>query len=152
MRRASAIYFLLTLTVFAAILASRRPARAALAAKAVEQVSLDDMIPSPEMSALFLEYNKKYFRGRLPVVPVFWSRHLLDEEDLMGWTLPAGHGRFVILLNKRMLDNGFENTSIATMLHESCHVAVFPKGMEHGPAFEKCMESLAARHVFAGIW
>lgn len=154
MRRASAIYFLFTLTVFAVILASRRPARAAPAvtATASEEITPDDMIPSPEMSALFLHFDKKYFRGRLPAVPVFWSRHLLDQEGLMGWTIPAGRGQFVILLNKRMLDNGFENTSISTLLHEICHVAVYPKGMEHGPAFNACMLRLAKSGAFTGVW
>jgi hypothetical protein len=141
MRRASAIYLLLTLAVAAAALAWRA------APVAIE----GDLARAPEMETLYEQNNKAYFSGRLPHARVFWSRDVLDEEGLMGLTVAPGHGVFIIMLDRKMLDDGFERTAQQTLLHESCHLKLWPY-TRHGPRFQRCMMSLAEKGAMSRLW
>lgn len=140
MRRHIAVFYLLFVIVFSVMLVE--VSLAALAFTAT--------VPAPEMAEEYAEFNRKYFSEKLPKnTVVVWSRELAAMGD-MGLTITDGE-RFTIFLDIQMKEIGYERAASETLLHEICHVDVFPYG-DHGGPFQGCMESLAKRGAFRAVW
>lgn len=77
------------------------------------------------VSQLFDEYNRRYWRGRLPRYRVI--RRALPP-DLLGRCSDA---RRTILLQKDLEPERMR----LTLLHEMCHIGAVGPGFDHGPRF-----------------
>lgn len=101
-------------------------------------------------------WNIRYFKGRLPDIPVGWSKtlHSNKRKTKLGSTwFDHESGRSV----KITLHPAYRNhRSIwqSTLLHEMVHVQQWrvPAKQAHGNKFNKRMKQLAAQGAFRHIW
>ncbi len=97
--------------------------------------------------------NHKYFRSRLPDIPVVWSKsHYGKRENRfgMGGTLFVGEPLKPV---KIMLNPKYRNANviwIGTLIHEMVHVEQWklPRRQAHGRKFEKRIRQLVARGAY----
>lgn len=143
MRVHIAVFYLLFLTLFSALFIETSLANLRMAAEPAAY-------PAPEMAAEYADINEKYFDSKLPKdTEVMWSRQLAVMGD-MGLTITDGE-RFTIFLDIQMKEIGYERASTEVLIHEICHVAVFPYE-EHGDPFQNCMSRLAKAGALADVW
>lgn len=98
-------------------------------------------------------FNRKYFAGRLPRVPVRFSLrsfpryHPLRDEAYA----QCKRGKpMAVFINPRFLGLGIPGFYRA-LLHEMVHIKLGEKA-QHGPRFQKEMRRLAALGAFDGYW
>ncbi|XP_033628508.1 sprT-like domain-containing protein Spartan [Asterias rubens] len=101
--------------------------------------------PSPDMRAMFLEFNDKYFWGRLAGVEVRWSPRMTLCAGLCCY---EGHGGLCsIRLSSPLLKLRPRKDLVETLLHEMIHAYLFVTANNkdhdgHGPEFCKHMNRL----------
>ncbi|VVB52861.1 Uncharacterised protein [uncultured archaeon] len=98
---------------------------------------------------LYRRYNRLYFRGKLPNIPVLFRKGLVEKYNAIGITQYEGKvpKRILIENTLRTWRGGFR----MTLLHEMVHVSL-PYKVDHGPRFEKGMLRLAKMRAFKGLW
>lgn len=101
--------------------------------------------------------NCRYFKSRLPDLPVNWghreygpkrARHWMGGTHFCGTPLKP----FKITLNPKYKDSYV--VWAQTLLHEMVHVQQWylPREQAHGRKFQKRMKQLAAAGAFNGLW
>lgn len=94
------------------------------------------------------EYNRLYFGGKLPSVPVKWSRkHTKDCRGCCEYD-----PKLAIYLNPRF--RGWERSWCFTLIHEMVHVEQRHdvRAKDHGHKFQKRMKQLVNQGAFADLW
>ena len=101
--------------------------------------------------------NGRYFRSRLPDIPVLWCRkHYQGPRNKH--TMGSSWFDAETKLPKRITLNMKYKTAFtlwaATLLHEMCHIEQWrvPSKQQHGRKFQNRMKQLAARGAFNGLW
>ena len=102
-------------------------------------------------------FNTRYFRGRLPKIPVRWVAPHARERSVIGCTRfrleEDGVERpYEICIHPRIKNEGA--IWVLTLLHEQVHVEQYkvPREQAHGRKFEKRMKQLAQQGAFRGLW
>lgn len=102
-------------------------------------------------------FNSRYFRGRLPKIPIKWSHDLGFEgnrKGILGSTHYDGvtNRPKLISLNPKYKSSG--TIWVTTLLHEMVHVEQWrtPAKQAHGHKFQKRMKQLANKGAFNGLW
>ena len=103
-------------------------------------------------------FNSRYFRNKLPKIPVKWSdpsgrRYTGESRGIMGATWFNGDGRpRMISLNPKYKSSG--TVWVTTLLHEMVHVEQYnlPAKQAHGRKFQKRMKRLANAGAFNHLW
>jgi hypothetical protein len=109
-------------------------------------------LPSDEdLAKQYAAINTQYFDGKLPTIPVRWEPELRRVGPMVAerFRLEGLTDGRLILVNPEVMDDpqGLRRT----LCHEMVHVAMFDKGVGHGPEFQQMLRSLADRGAFAGI-
>lgn len=96
-------------------------------------------------------FNGRYFRHRLPDIPVKWKKYL-TSRNFIGRTVGDKNGPQEIHLNPYYKKS--DSVWLRTLLHEMVHVELWhlPAKQVHGRKFENRMKVLAARGAFHGLW
>jgi hypothetical protein len=101
-------------------------------------------------------YNGRYFRGRLPDIPVEWSAKAFRKGDPNAGCLGVAWFESGVPLGIQLNVKYKEASAIwlRVLLHEMTHVeqASLPKAQAHGRKFNKRMKQLAAIGAFNGLW
>ena len=107
---------------------------------------------------LYLFLNSRYFRGRLPDIPVVWSakRHNGRENRNMGATIFQWGKDGVLRPTKIVLNPQYKNAFViwaGTLLHEMVHVQQWklPREQAHGRKFQKRIKQLVAVGAYNGL-
>jgi predicted SprT family Zn-dependent metalloprotease len=101
----------------------------------------------------FQHLNDGYFDGNLNPTKVFY-KNSPDGEDNMGET----YCTFTLGLTTTCsiyINPKYTNAPIVAeevLLHETCHVATWPQGMDHGEVWQICMLNLAKAGAFRWVW
>jgi hypothetical protein len=103
------------------------------------------MVTNAEVQIMYSEFNKKYFRNRLPKDMVVHFVHLKDQHGIT----KTYRGRPMFVWLDWRLRVGTSHTAL-TLLHEMVHIEN-PK-WEHGPRFQKRMLKLAKQKAFNPYW
>ena len=110
--------------------------------------------PDKRLQRWFEKFNKLYFDSSLANVIVGWDDEL--KEDKEGLTISLEETQetkylsFTVHLSVS-LKGGSRNAVLLTLLHELCHVKLYPY-MKHGRRFQEEMKRLAMRDAFKEIW
>lgn len=89
------------------------------------------------LHALYQRTNSAFFDGKLPDVVLRVED--LSDKNAEGVTYKESEDTFVVVLDPNW--NTSEEEAMATMRHESCHVATWgQEAEEHGPRFQECMK------------
>lgn len=112
--------------------------------------------PKPSPREVYRRLNSLYFRGRLPDIPVRWTKTSFKGRDqrYLGVTwmeFPSGKPNS-IHLNPKI--RSMFTIWVQTLIHEMVHVeqCKLPAKQAHGRKFERRMKQLAARGAFRGLW
>ena len=104
---------------------------------------------------LYLFLNSRYFRGRLPDIPVVWSKKEYEgrRRSLMGSTWFDSETGFP---KKITLNPAYKNAFslwATTLLHEAVHVQQWkvPAKQQHGRKFQKRIKQLVAVGAYNGL-
>lgn len=104
-----------------------------------------------DLAKEYAAINAQYFDGKLPAVPIRWEPELKTVGPMVAerFRLEGLTDGRLILVNPEVMDDpqGLRRT----LCHEMVHVAIFDKGVGHGPEFQQMLRSLAERGAFAGI-
>lgn len=116
---------------------------------------------SPYLKKLFNQWNRKFWRGKLPEETVVrWasSRELAsvlgEKRAVWGVFFYEGEKRGerpTILLNDVMRRKKWGNTARATLVHEMCHLEGKARD-HHGETFNRRMLRVAKLGIFDSIW
>lgn len=101
-----------------------------------------------EPEKMYDEYNRLYFGGKLPKIPVLWSRkHTKDCRGICVY-IPE----LAIYLNPSL--KGWERTWCMTLLHEQVHVEQRHdvRAKDHGRKFQNRMKALVRQGAFQDLW
>ncbi len=91
------------------------------------------------LHALYQETNREFFGGQLPDAVL--KVEDLSKDNAEGVTYKETEDTFVIVLDPSL--NTSKDEALATIRHESCHVAtwdVMDPNDPHGPSFQECMK------------
>jgi predicted SprT family Zn-dependent metalloprotease len=117
-------------------------------AKTVEKAKPQnhDEIGILDVHQLFVEYNDRYFEGKLGAVSVEWSAKMTLCAGLCCWNF---HGDCRIKLSSKLLQYRSNNELKETLLHECIHAYLFVTHNNkdrdgHGPEFLKLMNHINA--------
>jgi hypothetical protein len=88
-----------------------------------------------DLPARYRELNVAYFEGKLPQARVVYADNLPD--NILADTYEEIPGTFVIEVRP--------GVDVDVLRHEACHVASWPEGNEHGPAWDRCMSRFGDR-------
>ena len=105
---------------------------------------------------LYKFWNCRYFRSKLPDIPVYWSTKEFSPRGrgALGCTYLHGETKkpLKILLNPKYKSSS--RVWMGTLLHEMVHVQQWrvPHKQMHGNKFNKRMKQLAAQGAFRAIW
>jgi len=114
------------------------------------------MRSDPTLRRIYREYNRKWFNGALPAIPVVWgeTRRFPRSEgkSTLALTNFEANSPMQIVFAPRLRKNKEWNLVRCTMLHEMCHVALPYKVAPHGRAFQNLMRDHAMRGAFDGRW
>lgn len=102
------------------------------------------MLTNKKLKYWYRRYNKKFWKNRLPEIPVRFA----NIKDL-GQTHFEGHEPVYIQIKREMKFS--RALSLMTLLHEQVHVFL-PDRIIHGPKFEAQMLRLARAGAFKGLW
>jgi len=108
-------------------------------------LSSDLLDPNPDIRALFLFYNAKYFQGKLDSVEVKWSSRMKLCAGLCRFQRKAGFCS--VTLSEPLLKFRSRKEVTETLLHEMIHAFLFVTQNnkdhdDHGPRFVEIMLSL----------
>ncbi|OCT94366.1 hypothetical protein XELAEV_18012037mg [Xenopus laevis] len=78
--------------------------------------------PKPDIHTLYMEFNVKFFKGKLPELDLKWSNRISVTS---GRTIRTSTGKLKIRLNKPLLDLRPRSTTVEILLHEMIHVHQF---------------------------
>lgn len=94
------------------------------------------------------DYNRLYFGGKLPPVPVKWSRK--HTQDCRG--LCVYQPKLAIYLNPRF--KKWERIWAMTLIHEMVHVEQRHdvRAKDHGRKFQNRMKALVRQGAFQDLW
>jgi hypothetical protein len=95
------------------------------------------------INRVYAEYNKKYFEGTLPKIPVGFKR-IKDNA----YTLFIGNDPAAIVLNRYLLKSG--RLARIVLLHEMAHVKAGADAGE-GPSFQKEIHRLYQKGAYKGL-
>lgn len=113
------------------------------------------MRSDPTLQRIYRKYNKQWFEGKLPRLPVVWGEPRKFPNSEGKSTLASTHyeadAPVLIVFAPRLRVNKEWNLVRCTMLHEMCHVAL-PYRVDHGKIFQNLMRDLAMRGAFDGLW
>jgi hypothetical protein len=98
--------------------------------------------------------NEVYFNGTLAPTRVLYSSGP-DGDSVIGETFcdinpNGGVIACTIYINPKY--NTVEAIAAETVIHESCHAAVYNEYEDHGPRWQGCMKRLANQGAFEGVW
>lgn len=100
-----------------------------------------------DLEEKYAEYNKKYFSGQLPKIPVRWGRTGKDHAAEF-W-----HDPIQIVIHPTMRRFGLGKYSSILLLHEMVHVKLRNiKCTDHGKKFQDEMKRLADIGAFKPLW
>ncbi|XP_049831889.1 DNA-dependent metalloprotease SPRTN-like isoform X1 [Schistocerca gregaria] len=107
--------------------------------------SLEYTDPTPDIHALFLQFNDRFFRGRLAAVEVKWSSRMTSNVGVC--TYEGEDGLCTIRLSEPLLKLRPRKDLVETLLHEMIHAYLFVRNKdrdrsEHGPEFHKYMRRI----------
>jgi hypothetical protein len=100
---------------------------------------------------LYEYWNRRFFRGRLPDIPVKWDNKSYSKGG-SAWFNHETKQPVKITLNPKYRDS--RCVWQATLLHEMVHVEQWklPEKQAHGRKFKKRMRELAASGAFDLLW
>jgi hypothetical protein len=90
------------------------------------------------LRAEFERVNRESFRGRLPAVPLFLSRHMRRRNGHF-----SSHP-LEIVISRRLCTHGAPGEAEHTLRHEMIHLWQYVEGLpvDHGPAFRRMAKKL----------
>lgn len=116
------------------------------------------MSGQPDIQAMFLEYNKQYFDGIIPDIPIEWNTRLRTTAGYCRWTWtrdPITRRKTYqvksIELNPRLFaKNGWDAEELRrTLIHEMVHAwevtkynGPYDEGRVHGEVFQSKMDQI----------
>uniref|UniRef100_A0A0R3RU34 Protein with SprT-like domain at the N terminus n=1 Tax=Elaeophora elaphi TaxID=1147741 RepID=A0A0R3RU34_9BILA len=90
--------------------------------------------PTPDIYALFQQYDDTFFSGRLAACEVKWSPRMTSSAGLCSF---ESRGKFCsIRLSKPLLQYRPRKDLVETLLHEMIHAFLFLDRDGHGPMFQ----------------
>jgi len=102
---------------------------------------------SLDLESLYAEYNKKYFGGQLPKIPVRWGK--VDE----GHAAEFLHHPLEIVVHPTIKRCGLDKYSKILLLHEMAHVKLRDRKIkDHGRVWVNEMKRLARIGAFDELW
>lgn len=100
-------------------------------------------------------YNRRYFGGKLPKIPVCWGdpRHFARKEGkgTLAVTNFFGNCPVNIVFAPWLKKTRQWQLIKFTLLHEMAHVAL-PAKVQHGEKFQNEMKRLARANAFEFLW
>lgn len=101
--------------------------------------------PTPDLPALFLQFNDQFFQGKLEAVEVKWSKRMTQCAGVC--TYEGRGGMCSIRLSEPLLKLRPRKDLVETLLHEMIHAYLFVTNnykdrSEHGPEFCKHMHRI----------
>lgn len=101
--------------------------------------------PTPDLQALFMQFNDHFFWGQLEAVEVKWSKRMTQCAGLC--TYEGRGGMCSIRLSEPLLKLRPRKDLVETLLHEMIHAYLFVSNnnkdrSEHGPEFCKHMHRI----------
>lgn len=116
-------------------------------ALSVVDPALELLDPTPDLQALFLQLNARFFGGRLGGVQVQWSPSMMRSAgqcQYLSW--PDGRWRCTIRLSEPILQWRSRRDLVESLLHEMIHayqcVTGRQDGEQHGPRFLREMRRI----------
>jgi hypothetical protein len=109
----------------------------------------------PGLFSRYVEFNKRYFSGKLPThdVSVFWD-DAIAKSDLAGTWVTKYEGepeKITISIAKRFQD--CDSCVGVALLHEMVHIKLRNRKIDmHGKEFQKEMLRLAKKGALAPYW
>lgn len=101
-----------------------------------------------DLGKLYAEYNKLYFGGELPVIPVCWGR---TSPGTAAEFWPGQDMRIVI--HPTIKRCGLDKYTKILLLHECAHVKLRNRRIkDHGRVWQKEMQRLALIGAFDELW
>ncbi|XP_049788287.1 DNA-dependent metalloprotease dvc-1-like [Schistocerca cancellata] len=102
--------------------------------------SLEYTDPTPDVHALFFQFNDRFFKGRLGAVVVEWSSRMTKNAGFCKFE--GGDGLCTIRLSEPLLKLRPRRDLVETLLHEMIHAYLIvykndSNGYGHGPEFQK---------------
>lgn len=121
--------------------------------KPVHRMNNSAVISNEKLNSWYRGYNEEYFANQLPKNTVVKLGDLTPQDDIgMSQILP--NGNWIIIIDRAK--NPSPVQARMTLLHESCHVRTYIRGMAefevHGDKFQACMLQLAHQGAFKELW
>ena len=105
---------------------------------------------------LYRFWNARYFRGKLPDIPVVWSKKEFSgrRKRLLGSAFFDGLSGKPVSIQLNPLYRRATRIWMQTLLHEMVHVQQWrvPAKQAHGNKFNARMKQLAAQGAFRSLW
>lgn len=100
----------------------------------------------------YLFFNSRYFRGKLPDIPVVWVNH--DKGKWMARSCFDAKTSEPLFIQMKSYLKKIPNVAQLTLLHEMVHIeqAKVPHKQMHGRKFQKRMKQLAEVGAFNLFW
>ena len=104
---------------------------------------------------LYKFLNCRYFRSRLPDIPVVWSKQLGrgKERQTLGWAQFDDETKRPVRICLNPKYKGAFVIWVQTLIHEMVHVEQWklPRKQEHGRKFQKRIKQLVALGAYNGL-
>ena len=135
----------------------------------VLSVGKSEVKDNPLLKRWFNEYNRRFFKHRLPDTLVCWTDMKPVENGItpLGRCLRPAIVRYKVIGGKKWVRFKSDRPMIfisdvlwkrnwlslarETLLHEMCHLAL-PARLSHGLRFQKEMLRIAKAGAFKGLW
>jgi predicted SprT family Zn-dependent metalloprotease len=106
--------------------------------------------PNPDVFALFVHYNQRYFSGKLDAVSVSWSKRMTLCAGVCKYSQNGPFHECTISLSEPLLKFRPSTDTINTLLHEMIHAYMFvtkniKDNSAHGPEFQRIMGDINSR-------
>lgn len=108
------------------------------------------MISDKQLKRWFCKYNNQFFDSTLPDVLIYWEPPTASYAEICP-VFDTGVG-FEIKIDPSI--KGFHKMWKLTLLHEMCHLKLWPKHPRsmHGKLFQEEMKRLANANAFKTLW
>jgi len=112
-----------------------------------KQLPVRDLVYSRELTFQYHEYNRKYYRGRLPNIEVYFRSMPKSKQDVLGYTATPeiGDAEYIVINKKLEL---WREIAEIVLLHEMIHVRFPHAEPDHGKIFEKERRRLIVAGAF----
>lgn len=104
---------------------------------------------------LYKFWNARYFRGKLPDIPVRWSASSYKGRDryILGSTWLDSSTKLPVKITLNPLYKHAFVVWASTLMHEMVHVEQWdvPEKQAHGRKFQKRIKQLVARGAYKGM-